>query len=600
MQKQVDPLDSAFRDIVEGERRLGEVLATLVRRDQSVRALTSEVGALKKELLAVQRKLPTDLDKRIRALAAEHALRLTELYAMAGKPALLGAAARARRIAEGEALALARLLLGLGVGDYRKVTLRAPLAIDEATPLRATLSIDRSDGAAATLHLRETAEQGVHSAIIRCAAVTTLDLHRVSLDLRPEGTPCVRIRLRSAADHRNKADCLVDLTAAKAEPVLHGVKTAQAWASVRALAGGWLGVEIATPLRPDGAQVELEVISLPQSAGSSRHAGDPARGFAMRRSSLWRVALETKATASAPEPQPAVRSAAAPSEDASDASRRLRDQRRRAELRASYLASGAYRRVAAMRNQHADRRAFIIGNGPSLKQHDLRKLRGEITFVTNWFVNHPDYDQISPSYYCVSSHEMFGGWRQPKPELNSDWLNLLREKECNETRFFFSFKFRKYIQDNSFFSKNPVDYLLFDKPKETIDEANDVNLDLSRSMLDGYTGIMTFCLPLAYHFGISEVYLLGCDCDYSIKSDSDEKAYFYDYSQHKTSTTKTESLERVWADGGPVFQAYEIVRDRFAAEGIPIVNCTPGGRLNVFPRASFDDVLSLGKTEVVA
>ncbi|HQL39176.1 MAG TPA: hypothetical protein PKV95_06830, partial [Anaerolineaceae bacterium] len=40
-------------------------------------------------------------------------------------------------------------------------------------------------------------------------------------------------------------------------------------------------------------------------------------------------------------------------------------------------------RLAACRNQHAGKRCFIIGNGPSLRQTDLAKLRGEMTFGLN-------------------------------------------------------------------------------------------------------------------------------------------------------------------------------------------------------------------------
>ena len=48
---------------------------------------------------------------------------------------------------------------------------------------------------------------------------------------------------------------------------------------------------------------------------------------------------------------------------------------------------------------------------------------------------------------------------------------------------------------------------------------------------------------------------------------------------------------RAWADDGPVFKTYEIVRDRFALDGIRIVNATEGGRLEVFPRQKFEDVV---------
>ena len=43
----------------------------------------------------------------------------------------------------------------------------------------------------------------------------------------------------------------------------------------------------------------------------------------------------------------------------------------------------AIQRLASLKDIHKGKRAFIIGNGPSLKQTDLNKLKGEITFGMN-------------------------------------------------------------------------------------------------------------------------------------------------------------------------------------------------------------------------
>ncbi len=39
--------------------------------------------------------------------------------------------------------------------------------------------------------------------------------------------------------------------------------------------------------------------------------------------------------------------------------------------------------LAQLKDIHAGKRAFIIGNGPSLKQTDLSRLRNEFTFGLN-------------------------------------------------------------------------------------------------------------------------------------------------------------------------------------------------------------------------
>ena len=59
------------------------------------------------------------------------------------------------------------------------------------------------------------------------------------------------------------------------------------------------------------------------------------------------------------------------------------------------------RRLTEMKDIHRGRRAFIIGNGPSLKQTDLSKLKGEITFAMNrFYLAFPDLG-FTTSYICV-------------------------------------------------------------------------------------------------------------------------------------------------------------------------------------------------------
>lgn len=261
----------------------------------------------------------------------------------------------------------------------------------------------------------------------------------------------------------------------------------------------------------------------------------------------------------------------------------------RASRREFYIASEESKKIAALKNIHAGKRCFILGNGPSLNTHHLPNLSQEITFVSNWFVNSDQYSSIDPKYYCVSSHEMFGGWNKADPRLNPDYYAAMQAK-ARAAKKFFSFAFRDYINEAGLFSNEEVNYLLFEKPKRLIDEAGEVNLDLTKHLDDGYTVIQTMCIPLAVHFGCTEIYLIGCDCNYGIQKPDDPKQYCYDSKLHKTSTSKFESLQRIWADNGPVFKSYEILRDTLAARGVKLINATNGGRLNVLPKVEYDSL----------
>lgn len=255
----------------------------------------------------------------------------------------------------------------------------------------------------------------------------------------------------------------------------------------------------------------------------------------------------------------------------------------------AFAASGEYDKILAMKDIYKGKRAFILGNGPSINQQDLTLLRDEITFVANWFINHKRFRRINPKFYCVSSHEMFGGWGK-EPDLNADFARLVAEKQTEQT-FFFSNRFASYMKETGLVPEPRLRSLIFDRPKFLIDEIGTQNYDLARCMDDGYTVLLTFCVPLCVHFGITDIYLLGCDCDYGLTAPSDPKSYFYRPEQHTSSTTSFDSLVRIWTPGGPIFQTYEIVAREAESRGTRMFNATRGGRLELLPRVEYESLV---------
>jgi hypothetical protein len=263
----------------------------------------------------------------------------------------------------------------------------------------------------------------------------------------------------------------------------------------------------------------------------------------------------------------------------------------RRKLEAAFAQSNAARRIEALRDTWKGGRAFIVGNGPSLKHQDLLPLRDELTFFTNWGFLHPDYERITPKFHCSSSHEIFGGWGKADPQLNKDFAASFAPRAAG-VRKVFSWRFEQSLRNSGDFNEDELDFLLFDRPKFLIDEIGHIDLDMRHVMHDGYTVVITFCIPLAVHLGVKEIYLLGCDCDYGIKQASDPKQYFYPTELHKTSTSAFDSLDRIWADNGPVFQTYELVERQLREVGVRLFNATHGGRLNNIPRVSYESLIT--------
>lgn len=486
--------------------------------------------------------------------------------------------------------AMENILSGKTVEDSRSIL----IAIEPDSGVRAVrgelyFTNDLDHKGRTSIVLKENNEFGVHAMIFPLTGVTATGLRSISIEIMARNVTIARLRLRHQKSSKNFIEMNVNLRTGQYANFRSGHPIDRRNVMVRVQNGGWKNILMEAALFPQEGNAELEVIALETiKADSSKRSGSTKDAFAIRSLRATRseglVATNDdfngEAVSQNPDSPTIIQyNVQMPAEE-----------RRRAEKREAYLASGAYRSLTRFRNLHEGKRAFIIGNGPSINEQDLTLLKDEITFTTNWFVNHPQYSEIDPKYYCVSSHEMFGGWDAENPQPNPDWLERMLNK-AGDTHKFISFPFRKCLVDTGLFLADKCDFLLFDRPKYQIDLKGGINLDLTQPMDDGYTGIVTFCLPLAHFMGIRKIYLIGCDSNYGPVSDGAPKAYFYDFSQHMTRTTSETGLLRAWADNGPVFKTYEIVRNRFALDGVQIINSTRGGRLEVFPRVEYETVI---------
>ena len=76
-------------------------------------------------------------------------------------------------------------------------------------------------------------------------------------------------------------------------------------------------------------------------------------------------------------------------------------------LRHGLRASLNYQKLAALKDKHQGKRAFIIGNGSSLRISDLDRLTGEITFACNKIYLAFDQTQWRPTYYVAGDRLFF-------------------------------------------------------------------------------------------------------------------------------------------------------------------------------------------------
>lgn len=253
-------------------------------------------------------------------------------------------------------------------------------------------------------------------------------------------------------------------------------------------------------------------------------------------------------------------------------------------------------RWAKLKRRYRRQRCFIVGNGPSLKNQDLTALTEEVTFVANWFALHEETERIDPTFYCVCGEQFFGGefaeWNRDV-RFNRDLHTLLKARASNAIKVF-PFFFKAGISSQRLFAPQSIRYVLYE-PKlwQPIWKARKMNLDVAWDPLyQGHSVVISFCLPIAYYLGFTEIYLVGCDCDYGVEEPGDPRQYFYDTNEHASEAPPFDWLQKSWASDGPMIRSFAVARREFERRGRRIYNATDGGKLEVFPRVRFEDVVA--------
>jgi hypothetical protein len=225
-------------------------------------------------------------------------------------------------------------------------------------------------------------------------------------------------------------------------------------------------------------------------------------------------------------------------------------------------------RLQEMAGRYDGERCFIIGNGPSLAETDLSRLRGERTFALNR--GYLLFDRIGePATFLVAVNrlviEQFG------PELFGAGPTV-----------FVSWRSRRHVPagaDALFVRRAPS--LTFSQ-------------DLANGAWEGAT-VTYLAMQVAFHLGFREVVLIGVD--------------------HRFATVGPPNTQVTWQGADPNHfdpnyfgpgvrwelpdlemseRAYRLARDRFAADGRSIVDATVGGNLTVFPKVGFESVTATG------
>jgi hypothetical protein len=228
--------------------------------------------------------------------------------------------------------------------------------------------------------------------------------------------------------------------------------------------------------------------------------------------------------------------------------------------------------LKALKGRYDGRRCFVMGNGPSLLACDLNRLESEVTIASN--AHYLIWDQLTfrPTFLTVEDRLV--------AEDRGSELQALE----GVTRIF-PFDLRDQLgpaSDTTLYLNFPRQYRGF--PRFSHDIA-------TRTYWGGTVSYLN--LQLAAYLGCDPIVLIGFDHRYAVPT-----AAVRDHVIHST----TADVNHIHPDYfGPGYRwhdpdvarmevGYLHAREELARAGVRVLNATVGGHLEVFERASFDEL----------
>ncbi len=217
---------------------------------------------------------------------------------------------------------------------------------------------------------------------------------------------------------------------------------------------------------------------------------------------------------------------------------------------------------------HKGKSCFIIGNGPSLNKMNLTQLDGKFKFGLNKIYYLFDRMPLELDYYVSVDHIVV---EQSKQHI---------EEGFGCPCFIGNEPFSKFL--------SPKNHIYSLKTRDAPWFFHD---DLFKGCSEG-NNVTFVAMQIAYYMGFQNVFLIGVDHNFfsstgkphSIEKMEGDDKFHFDSRYFKNQKWSLPNLE-----GSEL--SYRMAKYEFEKNGRKIFDATVGGKLNIFPKVSFEEAL---------
>ncbi len=236
-----------------------------------------------------------------------------------------------------------------------------------------------------------------------------------------------------------------------------------------------------------------------------------------------------------------------------------------------------------LKGLHTGKRVFIIGNGPSVKQQNIKVLKDEIVFSVNRGYMHEDYEYIKPNYHVFVDPKLASG------EWDISMLDEVLKKNPGvifllNSKWYKLDKFKPYLNDQ----KYKIYWLntsLFFTPfyKNRI-------IDLKYATYGG--AVLGQAIVSAVYMGAKNIYLIGVESTGLCHELLKENSHFYGVNEENDKKNMVDIYKDFYHSY--LYLKYLYNFSQYSKDkNFKVINCSVGGILNMFDRQRYEDLLLL-------
>jgi hypothetical protein len=219
------------------------------------------------------------------------------------------------------------------------------------------------------------------------------------------------------------------------------------------------------------------------------------------------------------------------------------------------------------KNLYSNEVVYILGNGPSLNNFDLTKLKGQKVVTMNHFELHPNKDDFNIVAHCVGEPYKATTWEDPSQIIEN----------INAESFWFNLDAVEY------FKKKPATKKInFYLPGISADAIYLKGDELTGVAL-GYQSTSQMAINIALYMGFSNIYLLGFDHDWLVTRGYSPHFYKEQDGVARADFSKFTYTQMIEMSLN-LFKIYKKLKNNSKIKGLNIYNLSNPSYLDVFEK----------------